>query len=191
MKKNLTIFVLAMVLSLFVAGNLVAAESGAPTEDFQKLLDMEHDHADAVADFLNTIPLDTHPEYGYVKKEALPCYKDGWDEKNVNELFPKGKVLSYNVKEMELSGVALVAHKARDGKTFYVWHRYEKEAAVFVVAEVEIDGEVQSQDSMAFKSCGNNAYKAEIWWLYSEDLVFYVNGVRVPWWVAKGYLRLQ
>ncbi|MCP4146253.1 MAG: hypothetical protein GY757_00755 [bacterium] len=184
MKKNLTILMLTIVLSLFVASNLVAAESGDPTGNFEKLMEMEREHADTVANFLDTIQLDYHPDYGIIKKEALPCHAEGWDEKYVNELFPNGKVLSYKVKDLEVSGIVLAAHKARDGKIFYVWHRYEKEATVFVSADVEIDGEVQPQASVAFRLCVNG------WWR-SEDLVFYVNGVRVPWWVAKGYLRLQ
>ncbi len=181
MKRTTTVLLVGMVLLVLAAVNLQAEESVDPTGNLQRLLQLESAHLDELKALLADIPVDEHPEYGVVKKGDLPFHADGWNEKNVSELYPGEEILSYKVTEKEISGKSLVAHRTGKGTVFYVWHQLENERAVLV--EAELAGQREPQTRMAVYHCGNPI------WLNSSDVAFYVDGIRVPWYVAKWYLR--
>ncbi len=169
MKKYLT--VLSLVVFMFFAFvNLNAAETIDPTGNLTMLQEVENDHINYVARLLTTIKFDYHPEYGVVKKEALPCYEKGWDKSNIADYFPEGNVLDGAFKQTTFTGIALAAHKAKDGSIFYVWHKYNEEPMVVMAADVEVGGQAETGVAMAMRSCGNHI---------NEDTVFFLDGVRI------------
>ncbi len=178
MKKYLT--VLSLVVFMFFAFvNLNAAETIDPTGNLTMLQEVENDHINYVARLLESIRLDYHPEYGVVKKEALPCYEKGWDKSNIADYFPEGNVLDGAFKQMTFTGIAMAAHKAKDGKIFYVWHKFNEESAVIMAADVEVDGKSETKIAMAMWHCGNPT---------PWGTAYFLEGVRISYWLVKHLL---
>ncbi len=147
----------------------MAGEKIDPTGIMNRLVEMEKNHKEAVKSFLGHLKLDYHPEYGRVPKHEMPVHASGWHNRFVPKLFPKSTVVSVeSLTQAEFSGTALTAHKSKDGRTFYVWHRYINEMGVFVT--VKVKGSDVPRTSMAVLKGGNPVY------LSSEDLICRIDG---------------
>ncbi|HLP62551.1 MAG TPA: hypothetical protein VK186_27175 [Candidatus Deferrimicrobium sp.] len=173
------LFVMVVVLFMFFAAGTLAVkgENVDPTGVLQQYLQMEHNHLVAVNSFFNGVAFDQHPAYGCVAKEAYPMHTDGWSDQYVSELFPDQNVLSYETFDSVFTGNALVAHKDGNGNIFYVWHQLEADEVVLVKAEIEGNGTPQM--AMARRPCGNPIF------ISVKTTTFYVDGIEVPWYVAK------
>ncbi|MCP4150824.1 MAG: hypothetical protein GY757_23965 [bacterium] len=153
MKKLIFILVVVLVGIGFTFNALVADESVDPTGVVEQMQALHADYVKACNALVANVPLDYSPVCGVVKKEDLPVHKDGWKDIYVPELFPGKTVLSHKSYTIKVTGLFLVEHKADDGASFYVWHKFENEDLVIVSAVIK--GETLPQTMSIIPGCGN------------------------------------
>jgi hypothetical protein len=153
-----------MVVLIFAWVVSMAGARVDPSGVMQRLLEIEQAHSESMNSFLEHLKLDYHPKLGTVKKETLPFYKKGWNDKYALQLFPQAELQSIqSVSRTTFSGTLLVTHKTDDGRHINVWHRYKDEAGLFVTAKMS--GSEELKTVMVVQSTGNPVY------LSSDDLV--------------------
>ncbi|MCP5047042.1 MAG: hypothetical protein GY940_07705, partial [bacterium] len=162
MKKNIVILFSLILVSTVCIGLLVANISD-PSGTLEQVLNLEASYRAQAQEVIADAPMDFHPKYGKLGIKDFPMNPDGWDDSQVESLFPGEIVLNYSVTPGFITGRAFVQHRATDGTVFGAWHDLVNEPIVTVTATVsDLDGgQPRGKIVRIIKRCSNGMILVE------------------------------